>query len=515
MRQVNSRKKSSKGYIIFSIILSILLFVVSLFTIYQIYTVNVLSTSLTIMVSIIFVLVDAILALLLIFNAKRILSRIFLSFLTIVITVAFGIGGFYILQANSLLDTITSNEGKVRNTVSVIVMNDSSYDKLKDIDGEDVGTLKSIDTNGTKKSLEDISSQNVTVNTTKFSSIQNEVAALYSGEVDAIVLNEIYRSSVTEIDDYKDFSSKTRVLYTTEFYAEKTENVAKSVDNITSQPFSVLISGSDSRGSLSEVARSDVNMVVTVNPTTGLILLTSIPRDYYVTTVCDATYGCQNGAMDKLTHTGIHGIETTQSTIENLLGIEINYTLRVNFSSVVGLVDALGGIDVTVDPGYAVSSFYTNHDYGVTEGVNHLNGEAALAYSRERYAYQEGDRQRVKNQQQVLMAIIEKAISPSMLVNYTSFMQALSGSFETNMSQNEIKTLVQYQLSDNPSWTFIQYSLDGTGSTEMCAELGDAAYVMIPDQNTVEIGKEKINAVLNGDSVEKINSLEIDSSQTE
>ena len=507
MRQVNSRKKSSKGYIIFSIILSILLFVVSLFTIYQIYTVNVLSTSLTIMVSIIFVLVDAILALLLIFNAKRILSRIFLSFLTIVITVAFGIGGFYILQANSLLDTITSNEGKVKNTVSVIVMNDSSYDKLKDIDGEDVGTLESIDTNGTKKSLEDISSQDVTVNTTKFSSIQNEVAALYSGEVDAIVLNETYRSSVTEIDDYKDFSSKTRVLYTTEFYAEKTENVAKSVDNITSQPFSVLISGSDSRGSLSEVARSDVNMVVTVNPTTGLILLTSIPRDYYVTTVCDATYGCQNGAMDKLTHTGIHGIETTQSTIENLLGIEINYTLRVNFSSVVGLVDALGGIDVTVDPGYAVSSFYTNPDYGVTEGINHLNGEAALAYSRERYAYQEGDRQRVKNQQQVLMAIIEKAISPSILVNYTSFMQALSGSFETNMSQNEIKTLVQYQLSDNPSWTFIQYSLDGMGSTELCAELGDAAYVMIPDENTVNIAREKVNAILNDETVEEIEAI--------
>lgn len=507
MRQVNSRKNSPKGYTIFAIILSILLFVISLFTIYQIYTVNVLSISLTIMVSIIFILVDAILAILLIFNAKRLLSRIFLSFLTIVITVAFGIGGFYVLQANSLLDTITSNEGKVKNTVSVIVMDNSSYEDLEDIDGESLGTLKSIDVNGTEKSLEDISSQNVTVNTTEFDSIQNEVAALYKGEVNAIVLNEIYRSSVTEMDDYKDFSSKTKVLYTTEFYSEKAENVAKSVDNITSQPFNILISGSDSRGSLSEVARSDVNMIVTVNPSTGVILLTSIPRDYYVTTVCDAAYGCQVGAMDKLTHTGIHGVETTQLTIEDFLGVEINYTFRVNFSSVIGLVDALGGIDVTVEPGYAVSSFYTNHDYGVTEGVNHLNGEAALAYSRERYAYQEGDRQRVKNQQQVLMAIIEKAISPSILVNYTSFMQALSGSFETNMTQDEIKSLVQYQLSDSPSWTFIQYSLDGTGSTEFCAEIGDAAYVMIPDVNTVNVAREKIDAVLQNKTIEEIEAI--------
>ena len=179
----------------------------------------------------------------------------------------------------------------------------------------------------------------------------------------------------------------------------------------------------------------------------------------------------------------------------------------MNFTSVVGLVDALGGIDVNVAPGYAVDSFWTNPSYGVTEGVNHLNGEAALAYSRERYAYSEGDRQRVKNQQEVLMAIVKKAISPSMLVNYTSFMQALSGSFETNMSQNEISALIKNQLDKNPSWTFIQYSLDGTGSTEMCAELGDAAYVMIPDENTVTLAKEKIDAVINGSSAQEAEAM--------
>lgn len=507
MKKVSRKKPVNKGYRIFSIILTILLVLISFFTVFEIYSLNVLTPMLTVMVIVIFILIDAILALLLIFSAKKIVSKILFSILTIIVTVVFALGGFYMYQANSLLDDVTTVEGDIKNTVSLIVLDDSKYEELKDIAGEKIGTLKSIDTYGTEQSLDDIDTQGVNINTEEFDSIQAEVKALYNGDVEAIVLNETYRDSVTDLEDYSDFNSKTRVLYETVYYTDRVENEAKSVEDITSHAFNILISGSDSRGGLAEVARSDVNMIVTVNPETGVILLTSIPRDYYVTTECDPAYGCQVGALDKLTHTGIHGVETTQATIENLLDIEINYTFRVNFTSVVGLVDALGGIDVNVAPGYAVDSFWTNPSYGVTEGVNHLNGEAALAYSRERYAYSEGDRQRVKNQQEVLMAIVKKAISPSMLVNYTSFMQALSGSFETNMSQNEISALIKNQLDKNPSWTFIQYSLDGTGSTEMCAELGDAAYVMIPDENTVTLAKEKIDAVINGSSAQEAEAM--------
>lgn len=507
MKKVSRKKPVNKGYRIFSIILTILLVLISFFTVFEIYSLNVLTPMLTVMVIVIFILIDAILALLLIFSAKRIVSKILFSILTIIVTVVFALGGFYMYQANSLLDDVTTVEGDIKNTVSLIVLDSSRYDELEDIDGEKVGVLKSIDAYGTEQSLDDIDTQGVNINTEEFDSIQAEVKALYNGDVEAIVLNETYRDSVTDLEDYSDFNSKTRVLYETVYYTDRVENEAKSVEDITSHAFNILISGSDSRGGLAEVARSDVNMIVTVNPETGVILLTSIPRDYYVTTECDPAYGCQVGALDKLTHTGIHGVETTQATIENLLDIEINYTFRVNFTSVVGLVDALGGIDVNVAPGYAVDSFWTNPSYGVTEGVNHLNGEAALAYSRERYAYSEGDRQRVKNQQEVLMAIVKKAISPSMLVNYTSFMQALSGSFETNMSQNEISALIKNQLDKNPSWTFEQYSLDGTGSTEMCAELGDAAYVMIPDENTVSLAKEKIDAVINGSSAQEVEAM--------
>ena len=509
MKKVNRKKPVNKGYRIFSIILSILLVLISFFTIFEIYSMNVLTPMLTVMVIVIFILIDAILILLLIFSAKKIISKILFSILTIVVTVVFALGGFYMYQANALLNNITTSEGDIKNTVSLIVLDDSKYEKLKDIAGEKIGTLKSIDTYGTEQSLDDIDSEGVSVQNEKYDSIQAEVKALYDGDVQAIVLNETYRGTVEEIEDYSDFGSKTRVLHETVYYTDRVENTAKSVDDITSHAFNILISGNDTYGDLSTVSRSDVNMIVTVNPQTGIILLTSIPRDYYVETECDPSFGCQVGAMDKLTHTGVHGVETTQATLENLLGIEINYNFRVNFSSLVEIVDAVGGIDVTVEPGYAVPVLRHGGGRGVTEGVNHLDGELALGYARERYAYQEGDRQRVKNQQQVIMGIIDKVTSPSIITNYSSLMNALGGAFETNMSTEEIQKLIQYQISNSPNWTFVQYSLDGTGSTEMCAELGNAAYVMIPDQNTVETAKAKINAVMNDESAASVEEVSV------
>ena len=210
------------------------------------------------------------------------------------------------------------------------------------------------------------------------------------------------------------------------------------------------------------------------------------------------------GALDKITHTGIHGTNTTKRTVEQLLGIEINYTFKVGFDTVTDLVDAVGGVDVTVAPGYAVDKLLTNPAYGVHEGVNHLNGEHALAYARERYAYTEGDRQRTKNQQQVLMGIVDKITSPAIVTNYASIMDSMANTFSTTMSNDEITDLIKYQLNKNPKWKMEQYMVDGTGDTLMCAELGDAASVMVPDQSTVKKAKDKISVVLAGNSSEDV-----------
>lgn len=492
---------------IISIIFSIILVVCTLYLLIQLVTLNVLpSKFLFIAVAILF-LIDTIIVILINFYSKKVVSKIILIVVTIVLSLGMGFGGYYLQKTNTMFSNITNVTSTSKNTVSVIVKESSDMQDLRDIADKKVGTLRLVGLVGTETCLEDIESKDIKIQQMNYDSISNLMSAFYSGEVDVVILNESYRSNVEDIEEYKNFSDNTRVIYQTTFETEDT-NVANSVSDITEHPFNVLITGSDSRVDISENARSDVNMVVTVNPTTNTILLTSIPRDFYVTTVCDAADGCQNGAMDKITHTGMTGINTTKRTVENLLGIEINYTVKVGFESVTKIVDALGGIDVYVEPGYAVPELLHGNGRGVTEGVNHLDGELALAYSRERYAYTEGDRQRTKNQQQVVMGIIDKMTSSSVLANYADLMDALGDTFQTTMSASEIQALIQYQMDKMPSWTVEQYMVDGTGDTLMCAELGQAAYVMVPDQTTVELAKRKIAAVMDGGSSTSITSLD-------
>ncbi|WP_281771623.1 LCP family protein [Faecalitalea cylindroides] len=494
---------------ILSIVCSVILVICSLFLIFELVQLNVLPSKFLFMGVAVLFLIDTILILLLNFYSKKIVSKVILILITLVLSFGSGFGGYYLLKTNSMFSNITDVTGKSKNTVSVIVKESSDMKDLRDIDGKKVGTLRLMGLVGTETCLEDIKSKDISIEQMNYDSISSLMNAFYSGETEVIILNESYRSNVTDIEEYKNFNENTRVIYQTTFEVEDTNKV-NAVSDITQHAFNVLITGSDSRVGLEENARSDVNMVVTINPTTNTILLTSIPRDYYVTTVCDAADGCANGSLDKITHTGVTGVNTTKKTIESLFGIEINYTVKVGFETVTQIVDALGGVDVYVEPGYAV----TTNNFSVTEGVNHLNGKQALAYARERYSYMEGDRQRTKNQQQVVMGIIDKMTSGSVLVNYADLMDALGDTFQTNMSASEIQALIQYQMDKMPSWKVEQYMVDGTGDTLMCAALGQAAYVMVPDQTTVELAKRKITAVMDGGSSDSITSLD-DASSTQ
>lgn len=494
---------------ILSIVCSVILVICSLFLIFELVQLNVLPSKFLFMGVAVLFLIDTILILLLNFYSKKIVSKVILILITLVLSFGSGFGGYYLLKTNSMFSNITDVTGKSKNTVSVIVKESSDMKDLRDIDGKKVGTLRLMGLVGTETCLEDIKSKDISIEQMNYDSISSLMNAFYSGETEVIILNESYRSNVTDIEEYKNFNENTRVIYQTTFEVEDTNKV-NAVSDITQHAFNVLITGSDSRVGLEENARSDVNMVVTINPTTNTILLTSIPRDYYVTTVCDAADGCANGSLDKITHTGVTGVNTTKKTIESLFGIEINYTVKVGFETVTQIVDALGGVDVYVEPGYAV----TTNNFSVTEGVNHLNGKQALAYARERYSYMEGDRQRTKNQQQVVMGIIDKMTSGSVLVNYADLMDVLGDTFQTNMSASEIQALIQYQMDKMPSWKVEQYMVDGTGDTLMCAALGQAAYVMVPDQTTVELAKRKITAVMDGESSDSITSLD-DASSTQ
>lgn len=492
-------KEQNKVLKVFSILLSILLVVASFYLLYQLIKINVLPTKFLFLITIIFVLLDAIFALLLCYYTRTIVSKIICVVITLVLIFGSCMGGYYISKTGSLLTNITNVTKHAKNTVSVVVKQSSGIKNKSQLNGLSVGTLRTIGTQGSSKALTELSKDGIVMNQSEYDSLSAMLEAFYNGEVDSIIINESSRSQILDMESYADFDNNTRVVYQTSYKVENTDK-ANAVSDITSKPFNVLISGSDTRGGFDENGRSDVIMVATVNPKTSTILLTSVPRDFYVTTACDAADGCIQGALDKITHTGIHGTNTTKRTVEQLLGIEINYTFKVGFDTVTDLVDALGGVDVYVEPGYTV----TNQYFSVHEGVNHLNGHDALEYARERYAYTEGDRQRTKNQQQVLMGIVNEATKPSVITKYASIMDAMANTFSTTMSNEEISDLIKYQINNNPKWKMEQYMVDGTGDTLMCAELGDAASVMVPNQSTVKMAKDKINAVLAGKSADDV-----------
>lgn len=492
-------KKQNKVGKVFGIIFSIILLATTMYLLFNIIKLNVLPSKLLFLVTILFVLLDLIFILLLCFATKGIVSKLICIIISLVISLGSCVGGYYISKTGGLLSNITNVAKHSKNTVSVVVKESSDLKKKADLAGHSIGTLANINTVGSKKVIKELNNSGIQMEQKEYGSLTEMLESFYNGEVDSIVISESSRSQILDMENYADFDNNTRVVYQTSYEIENTDK-ANAVSNITNTPFNVLISGSDTRGGFDENGRSDVIMVATVNPKTGTILLTSIPRDFYVTTACDAGDGCMEGQLDKITHTGVHGTNTTKRTVEKLLGIEINYTFKVGFDTVTDLVDAVGGVDVTVEPGYACDHFLQLKGFSVHEGVNHLNGQQALAYARERYAYTEGDRQRTKNQQQVLMGIVDKITSPAIVTNYASIMDSMANTFSTTMSNDEISDLIKYQLNKNPKWKMEQYMVNGTGDTLMCAELGDAAYVMVPDQSTVATAKEKINAVLAGKS---------------
>lgn len=501
--------KVFKGLKFWEVLAGIILIIAAVILLLQLYKLDVLPQKIQLPIMIVLVLIVLIVLLLQYEFRYRLKIQITCFLISILLAMCYGTASYYIYRTNGTLASITAIKNTNDNNISVIVMSESDIDSLEDLSGKKVGILKNIDKGGTEKALEQIQKEMpVEFEQVVLDSVPQEAMALYNGDVDAVILNEAYRTNVTELEDYVDFSNRTRVIFQAHFKTSAT-NEALAVSDVTTKPYNILISGNDTYGDVGELSRSDVNMVVTVNPMTSTVLLTSIPRDSYIPVDCGDAYACAEGELDKITHTGINGITSTKRTVEKLLDIDINYTFRVNFSSVTNIVDSLGGIDIEVPEGQAVETFYADSTLeGVTEGWNHLDGERALSFARERYAYIDGDNQRVRNQQMVLKAIFNKATSPEIIVNYTSLLKALESAFDTTLSQDEISDFIKYQIQAMPDWKFESYQVSGDGDTLFCPSLGQEAYVTVLDQNTVALAHDKIMAVLDGKDADEVTEAE-------
>lgn len=358
---------------------------------------------------------------------------------------------------------------------SVIVLKNSGYNELNDLDKKIIGSLD-FTTDGLKESKKKINNK-ITPEYKIYEDISKLKKAFLEKEDDAILIENAILAILAEEDSV--FADSYKVIYDFSIDVE-TKDITKNVD-ITKDPFNIYISGIDTYGAVSSVSRSDVNMVITVNPKTHKILITSIPRDYYV------TLAGKNG-KDKLTHAGIYGVETSVGTIENLLDIKINYYVKVNFSSVIKVVNALGGVDV-----YSAHSFTSIDGYSYKAGMNTLNGEKALSFVRERKAFNGGDRVRVENQAALIKGLVDKATSPSVITKYNGLLKSLENLFVTNLNMEDITSFIKNQIDDMASWEVTNYSLDGRDDYQYTYSYsGYKLYVMAPDQETVINAHNKI-----------------------
>ena len=366
----------------------------------------------------------------------------------------------------------------------VIVKNTSEMASLNDLDNKSIAYVKNRE--GASKAYKQLEKENVKKE--EVDGVGALVRSFLQDEIDVILLESSEEELYNEMS--QEFKENHKVLETVSVEVQKND-FSKDVA-ITKQPFSVYVTGVDTYDAISSVARSDVNMVITVNPVTHKILLTSIPRDYYVPIA-----GSTSDLNDKLTHAGLEGVDVSIKTIENLLDMDINYYIKFNFTSLIQIVDALGGIDV--DSPFAFTADYeedTHIYYEFQKGMNHLNGKQALAYVRERYGLREGDVARARHQQQVVEAVVNKLTTTTILTKYGALLGSMEGNFTTNFDFDSITGFVKMQLKDMPSWSVETQVLTGADASRKTASMPDLySSVMIPDEEQLENAKGKIDEI--------------------
>lgn len=417
------------------------------------------------------------------FCTKKKISKIIIIMLLLVFSCLFFLGNKYLKNTYNFF--INSKVEYDTLTYIVLVLNDSNVNKLEDLNDKEILYVEDNYINDIKLELE----KEIVYKERLDNDINTILESLLKKEINAIVLEQGYFNLIKEeIDEFED---KTKEIYTFEIRIKAHEENLNTKINITLEPFILYISGVDQWGNLKSVrGRSDVNQLAVVNPKTNHILLINTPRDYYV------QLAGTHGLKDKLTHAGIYGIDKSIKTLENFYDIDISYYLRVNFDSVIKIIDVIDGIDI-----YSDKAFKPRNDSRyINKGWNHFDGKLALAYARERYAYSTGDHHRGANQQQVITAIIDKITSSTVLINkYESILKTLEGSFQTDMSLKEMTSFIKYQIDKMPFWKIESYAVTGSGAMEPTYSMGAnlKLYVMNPDMKSVNQAKQKINEVLN------------------
>ena len=491
-------KKTKKQSNAFYRFISYILLLFTVFTLSVLAYFNVLPNKYLIILCIIVLLLVLLLIYKLNHKANNFIKFIclLLSFLFIFAEVASSIYAFGTIDfLNKIFDTGYRSENYL-----IYVIDDNKYLKVNDLKDLNIGIIDSDNKASMEKVINKLNNK-ITFNKESYNNISSAIKDINDHKIDAIIINESLMNIYLE--EHKDLNLK--VIDNLEVIT-KNESEFKEV-NVTKKPFVIYISGVDTTGKVNKSARSDVNILAIVNPKTGKILLINTPRDYYVTLE-------SKGAKDKLTHAGIYGVNESAKTLGLLYDTDINYYVRVNFTSFVKIIDKLGGIDINVqkpdfrynngiDCGFNyICEQNSKREFGnsiiyIKSGKQNLNGEKALAYARNRYQYSGGDVDRGVHQQEIIKGILNKVTSPSILTNYNSLLKTISNGIITNIDQETITKLINYQLNKNIKWDIESIGVTGKDGYEVTYSLGNLkSYVLVPNEEDVNNVKEKIKEVM-------------------
>lgn len=417
------------------------------------------------------------------------------------------------------MDSITADETddkQISAYIGVYVMSSNNASQIDDLKAETFGIMDNFDQTNTQYAVNYINQQTgANISTTGYPSMVELAQALYDDSSHVIILNEAYSGALTGFDQFVNFDTETKEILRIPVYVEndsrndlvsgsasseekmKAIDAAASKSDITSSPFIIYLSGSDTRDEMLVTSRSDVNLLMVINPTSKQILLLNTPRDYYVENPAG------DYAYDKLTHCGIYGIENSEKALENLYNLNVDYYMQINFTGFENLVDAIGGITVNSPVAFSANDI-DGGGYDFTEGENDLNGKEALMFARERHAFATGDNARGENQMRVITAVIDKITSDgaTVLLNYDKIMDSIEGMFMTDLSDSDLAAIVKMQLTDNAKWNVKSYAVTGSdGSEYTYSAPSSLAYVMYQDADKVSTATALVNKVLNGDTL--------------
>lgn len=405
-------------------------------------------------------------------------------------------GSYALLRGVSSFDII--NNTHEESLVQVMVLKDSKLASLNDIDKKEIAIVKNSSKviEGFKKELED---KKIVVAYKNERTYYELLEDLLDHKTEVIVIEP------SQIAEYKktipDFDEKVKVIYETKIKTSVVRDTA--VSDIAKNPFIVYISGIDTYGEISETSRTDVNILMVVNPQKHEILLVNMPRDLFVPIPCVNDY-------DKLTHVGNLGIECSIKTIEEFYDSKINYFVRLNFTSLIDLIDAIGGVTVQNPYEFYTGSWLEEHNRLLfKEGTLDLNGHDSLVYARERYSLKEGDIDRGRNQRRIIDGMIKKLTTPTVLTSFNKILESVEKVIQTDLSKKQIQDLIRYQLDSGESWKLY--------SQEMKVEYGSSGGYYVPNQQLsvgfpiVESRLHVINQIenmLNGDPIDE-NLIEV------